>query len=155
MKSPHLHLVSITAAILFLFTGASASAAQRAACSVLTLAEVRAIVGDQVVVFDAGSAAPTTKNETTFSSCTYTLPNANGRSARVSLMWAPSAKLAETNKYYLERNKELPSIKGDVLVLASVTGVKNGGMITIELRARNYLLLFLISSKRTEALAWS
>ena len=128
MKTPHLHLVSITVAILFFFTGASASAAQRAACSVLTLADVRAIVGDQVVVFDAGSAAPTTENETTFSNCTYSLPNFNGRSARVTLMWGPRAKLAETNKYYLERNKELPSIKGDVFVLASVTGLKNGDM---------------------------
>ena len=128
MKTPHLHLVSITVAILFFFTGASASAAQRAACSVLTLADVRAIVGDQVVVFDAGSAAPTTNNEMTISNCTYSLPNFNGRSARVTLMWGPSAKLAETNKYYLERNKELPSIKGDVFVLASVTGLKNGDM---------------------------
>ena len=128
MKTPQLHLVSITAAIMFFYTATSASAAQRAACSVLTLAEVRSIVGDQVVVFDAGSAAPTTTNETTISNCTYTLPNFSGRSARVTLMWGPSAKLAETNKFYLERNKELPSIKGDVLVLASITGLKNGAM---------------------------
>ena len=139
MKTPHLHLVSITTAILFFFTGASASAAQRAACSVLTLADVRAIVGDQVVVFDAGSAAPTTENETTISNCTYSLPNFNGRSARVTLMWGPSAKLAETNKYYLERNKELPSIKGDVFVLASVTGLKNGD-VTFDRAASQELL---------------
>ena len=139
MKTPHLHLVSITVAILFFFTGASASAAQRAACSVLTLADVRAIVGDQVVVFDAGSAAPTTNNEMTISNCTYSLPNFNGRSARVTLMWGPSAKLAETNKYYLERNKELPSIKGDVFVLASVTGLKNGD-VTFDRAASQELL---------------
>jgi hypothetical protein len=128
MKSPNVHGVAIAGAILFLFTSASASAAQRAACSVLTLVEVRAIVGGQVVVFDAGSAAPATRNEMTISNCTYTLPNGNGPSARVTLMWAPSAKLAETNTFYLKRNKELPSIKGNVLVLASVTGVKNGDM---------------------------
>ena len=143
MKTSHVHLVSITSAILFLFTGASASAAQRAACSVLTLADVRAIVGDQVVVFDAGSTAPTKKNETTISNCTYSLPNFNGRSARVTLMWGPSAKLAETNRYYLERNKELPSIKGDVLVLASVTGLKNGGM-TFDQAASQELLAAIL-----------
>ena len=143
MKTPRLHLVSITAAILFFFAGASASAAQRAACSVLALADVRAIVGDQVVVFEAGSAAPTTTDETTISNCTYSLPNFTGRSARVTLMWGPSAKLAETNKYYLERNKELPSIKGEVFVLASVTGLKNGDM-TFDRSASQELLVALL-----------
>ena len=143
MKIPHLHLVPITAAILFLCTGASASAALRTACSVLTLTEVRAIVGDQVVVFAAGSADPTTTDEMTVSNCTYTLPNFSGRSARVNLLWGPSSKLAETHKFYLERNKELPSIKGEVLVLASVTGLKNGA-ITFDLAASRELLVAVL-----------
>ena len=145
MKISQLHLVAITAAILFLCTGTSASAAQRAACSVLTLAQVRAIVGDPVVVFDAGSAAPTTKDEMTISNCTYTLPNFNGRSARVNLMWGSSSKLAETHKFYLDRNKELSSIKGDVLVLASVTGLKNGAM-TFDRAASQELLTAILKT---------
>ena len=143
MKISQLHLGAITAAILFLCTGASESAAQRAACSVLTLAEVRAIVGDPVVVFDAGSVAPTTKDQMTVSNCTYTLPNFSGRSARVNLMWGPSSKIAETHKFYLDRNKELSSIKGDVLVLASVTGLKNGAM-TFDRAASQELLAAIL-----------
>lgn len=145
MKSPHLRILRIIAAMLFLSVGASASAAQRAACSVLSLADVRAIVGDQVVVFEAGSASTTTKGEMTISNCTYTLPNFSGRSARVNLMWGPSSKLAETQKFYLERNQELPSIKGDVLVLASVTGVKNGAM-TFDRAASQELLAAVLKN---------
>ncbi|MEP6833251.1 MAG: hypothetical protein ABJB74_07645 [Gemmatimonas sp.] len=95
--------------------------AQRAACSVLTLEEVRAIVTAPVDVFAAGSSAPTTSNGITTSNCTYVMTTKNSRGARVTLMWGTSAKLSETNAYYVKRNKELSAIHGDVLILASVT----------------------------------
>jgi hypothetical protein len=37
------------------------------------------------------------------------------------LMWGPSAALVKLYKFYVQRNKELPQIKGGALVLASVT----------------------------------
>jgi hypothetical protein len=100
----------------------------RAACSVLTLDAVRAIVAAPVDVFPAGSSAPTTRNGATFSNCTYVTGGATSRGARVTLMWGTSAKLSETNAYYVKRNKELSTIRGDVLVLASVTDGSSAGL---------------------------
>jgi hypothetical protein len=51
---------------------------------------------------------------------------AKGRSAKFSLMWAPKAKLAETNEFYTKRHAEAPAIKGDVLVLAWIGGASDG-----------------------------
>lgn len=43
-------------------------------------------------------------------------------------MWGPSADLAKMYKFYVQRNKELPQIKGGALVLASVTDTSHHSM---------------------------
>jgi hypothetical protein len=126
MKTHQLFLVSIIVVFAGI-TNASASSAQRPACSVLTLAEVRAIVSGPVTIFEPGSSAPTVRGDTTFSTCTYTIPKGTGRSATVTLMWAPKAKLASTKEFY-EKRGEIPSLKGDMLVLTTVVQVSKDGM---------------------------
>lgn len=106
-------------------TSGAASAAPRDACGVLSLAEVRSLVGAPVSVFDASSSAPTTRGDATVSTCTYVSMDANGhvakgRGAKFTLMWASDARLAETNAYYVKRHKEAPGLKGNVLVVAWV-----------------------------------
>ena len=76
-------------------------------------------------MFKQASFGPTQRNGSTFSNCTYELLGANGypaqgRSAKVTLMWAPKAKLAEVNKFYLQRHIEASAVKRDTLVLAWV-----------------------------------
>jgi len=127
MNTSRFLVSSLAAAILACFAPASANAAPRDACSVLTVAEVRAIVAAPVTVFQPGSSKPTVQGESTYSTCTYTL-NRPGKAARVSLMWGPSADLAKMYKFYVQRNKELPQIKGGALVLASVTDTSHHSM---------------------------
>ena len=112
-------------------TAGAASAAPRDACGVLSLAEVRSLVGAPVSVFDAGSSAPTTRGDATVSTCTYVSLDASGhvakgRGAKFTLMWASDAKLAETNAYYVKRHKEAPGLKGNVLVVAWVGNQSEG-----------------------------
>lgn len=137
MKASQLLRGSIAAVILVCMATASASAAPRAACSVLSLADVRVIVGAPVGIYKPGSFAPTVRGQNTISNCTYTVQNANGRGARLTLMWG--AKLAQTQQFYDKRHKELASIKGDVLVLASVTNATQAG-ITFDQPASKKLL---------------
>ena len=120
----------IVAGILWATTG-SAAAKPRAACDVLPLAEVRALVGSPVSVLDMGLSAPATRGDTTNATCVYAVLDASGRpikgrTAKFSLMWAPKAKLAQANDFYTKRHIEAPGIKGDVLVLAWI-GDPSGG----------------------------
>lgn len=100
---------------------------QRAACSILTLQEVRTIVGAPVNVFAEASFPPKKEDETTISTCTYATGGPKNRGARVILMWGTSAHLADINGYYAKRNKEIAKIRGDMLVLASVMDTSPAG----------------------------
>jgi hypothetical protein len=93
--------------------------------------EVRNVVGAQVSVFAAGSSLPTTRGDSTMSTCTYVITDAaghpeNGLGAKLTLTWAPKTTLAETNDFYTRRHVEAPSIKGDVLILAWIRNSANG-----------------------------
>ena len=130
MLSSSLLGLLVTAGLIVAAAG-RATASPRAACEVLSLAEVRNLVGAQVSVFEAGSSLPTTRGDSTMSTCTYVMTDAgghpaNGLGAKFTLMWAPKAKLAETNDFYTKRHIEAPSIKGDVLILAWIGNSANG-----------------------------
>lgn len=119
------------AAAVFCAASGSASASPREACSALSLADVRGLVGAQVSVFQQASFGPTKHTDSTISNCTYVVLGANGhpalgRSAKVTLMWAPKARLAEANKTYLQRRMEASALKGDTLVLAWVGDPSRG-----------------------------
>src|SRR6476661_9574170 len=122
MLSSSLLGLLVTAGLIVAAAG-RATAAPRAACEVLSLAEVRNLVGAQVSVFEVGSSLPTTRGDSTMSTCTYVMTDAaghpaNGLGAKFTLMWAPKTKLAETNDFYTKRHIEASGIKGDILVLA-------------------------------------
>ena len=124
-------LVSLITTGMILATSGRAVADVRPACTLLSLAEVRVLVGSPVSVFMPDLSTPTTRADTTVSTCTYVVQDAaghpaKGRSAKLTLMWAPKAKLSETNDFYTKRHIEAPGIKGDVLVLAWVGNVANG-----------------------------
>src|SRR5450432_3078342 len=95
-----------------------ATASPRSACDVLSLAEIRSLVGAQMAVFEAGSSPPTTRGDSTMSTCTYVMTDvgghpATGLGAKFTLMWAPNAKLVQTNDYYTKRHIEAPGVKGE------------------------------------------
>jgi hypothetical protein len=124
-------LASLITAGMILATSGWAAASPRAACPLLPLEEVRVLVGAPVTVFTPDLSTPATRGDTTFATCVYLTVDgaghpAKGRSARFSLMWAPKAKLAETNELYTKRHVEAPGIKGDVLVLAWVGNASSG-----------------------------
>ena len=108
-----------------------ATAGPRSACDVLPLAEVRGLVGAQMVVFEAGSSPATTRGDSTVSTCTYVLTDAgghpvNGPKAKFTLMWGPNANLAQTNDFYVKRHIEASGMKGDVLVVAWIGNPSDG-----------------------------
>ena len=108
-----------------------AAAKPRPACDVLSLAEVRELVGSPVSVFTPELSTPATRGDTTYATCVYSPLDAaghpaKGRSAKISLMWAPKAKLVESNDFYTKRHIEASAIKGDVLVLAWVGNASAG-----------------------------
>jgi hypothetical protein len=124
-------LGSLVTACLIVAVAGPATASPRSACDVLSLAEVRSLVGAQVAVFEAGSSPPATRGDSTMSTCTYVMMDAgghpaNGPGAKFTLMWAPKAKLAQTNDFYTKRHIEAPGMKGDVLVAAWVGSPSNG-----------------------------
>ncbi len=124
-------LASLVTSGMILATSGRAVAGTRAACDLLPLEEVRALVGSPVSVFMPDLSTPTTRGDTTFSTCTYVVLDAaghgaKGRSAKFTLMWGPKAKLSETNDFYTKRHMEAPALKGDVLVLAWVGNVADG-----------------------------
>jgi hypothetical protein len=127
MKLSPMVLGTLAVAVIGCMAAAPVNAAPRPACSILTLAAVRAIVAAPVTVYLPGSPGPTVQGTSTTSTCTYTI-NRPGKAARVSLMWGPSAALAKMYKFYVQRNKELPQIKGGALVLASVTDTSHHSM---------------------------
>lgn len=124
-------LGSFVAAGLIVAAVALADASPRPACGVLSLAEIRSLVGAQVTVFEAGSSPPATRGDTTMSTCTYVQTDAGGHpakgsGAKVTLMWAPDAKLAQSNDFYTKRHVEASGMKGNVLVLAWIGDTAKG-----------------------------
>ena len=120
----------VTAALIAAAAG-RATASPRSACDVLSLAEIRSLVGAQMVVFEAGSSPATTRGDSTVSTCTYVVTDAgghpaNGPGAKFTLLWAPQAKLAQTNDFYIKRHIEASGMKGDVLVVAWIGSPSNG-----------------------------
>jgi hypothetical protein len=124
MKVSRYFIISLAVAGLACIAPTQANASPRSACSVLTVAEVRAIVGAPVTIFRPQSPEPTVQGNSTYSTCTYSI-NKPGKAARVMLLWGPSATLDSLYKFYVKRHKELPQIKGDALILASVTDSGN------------------------------
>jgi hypothetical protein len=127
MKTSQILIASLAAAAFATTAPAIAGASPRSACSVLSVAEVRAIVGAPVTIYRPGSPEPTVQGDSTYSTCTYTL-SMPGKAARVMIMWGPSSSLSSMYKFYVKRHKELPQIKGDALVLASVTDSSHHGL---------------------------
>ncbi len=124
-------LASFVMACLIAAPAARVNASPRSACDVLSLAEVRTLVGAQMAVFEAGSSPATTRGDATVSTCTYVLMDAgghpaNGLGAKFTLMWASKAKLAETNDFYTKRHIEASGVKGDVLVVAWIGSPSTG-----------------------------
>jgi hypothetical protein len=120
----------ITASLILAGTGRGI-ASPRAACDVLSLTEIRSLVGAQLVVFAAGSSAPTTRGDSTMSTCTYVMTDAaghpaNGLSAKFTLMWAPEEKLTQSGDFYAKRHIEASGMKGDILVVAWIGSPANG-----------------------------
>ncbi len=120
----------VTAGLIVAAAG-RATAGPSAACDVLSLADVRTLVGARVSVFDAGSSPPTIQGDSTVSTCTYVTTDSgghqtNGLGAKFTLMWAPKAKLSQANDFYTKRHIEAPGMKGDVLVVAWVGSPSNG-----------------------------
>jgi len=124
-------LSSLAVAGVICATSRPAAAKPRPACDVLSLAEVRALVGSPVSVFSPDLSTPATRGDTTYATCVYAPLDAaghpaKGRGAKVTLMWAPKAKLVESNDFYTKRHIEASAIKGDVLVLAWVGNAAAG-----------------------------
>ena len=97
----------------------------------LSLAEVRALVGSPVSVFQPRLSPPAPRGDTTYASCLYAVLDAaghpaKGRVAKVNLMWAPKAKLVQVNDFYVKRHAEASAIKGDALVLAWIGAPSEG-----------------------------
>ncbi len=116
---------------LILAGGGRGSASPRAACDVLSLAEIRSLVGAQVAVYAAGSSAPTTRGDSTVSTCTYVMTDAaghpaNGLSAKFTLMWAPKDTLTQSNDFYAKRHIEATGVKDDTLVVAWIGSPADG-----------------------------
>jgi hypothetical protein len=128
MKITRLLIISFVAAGFAVLAPAIASASPRSACSVLSLAEVRAIVGAPVTIYRPGTSEPTMQGNSTYSTCTYSL-NVPGKAGRVMLMWGPSAEVNRMYNFYVKRHKELPQIKGGALILASVTDTGGHSMV--------------------------
>ncbi len=119
----------LAAAAMLVATHSSAvSAAPQAACSLMTLAEVRAIIGPTVVVFQPSSAGPTVHGANTISNCVFMPPGTantwkGAGSGFYTLMWGPPASLTAGYNEYVKRHW-LSRIKGDVLVTATVSNGK-------------------------------
>lgn len=129
--SPSGLLASLITTGMLLATSGRAAASPRSACPLLPLDVVRVLVGAPVSAFMPDLSTPAIQGDTTVATCLYSMLDAagrpaKGRSAKFSLMWAPKAKLAETNAFYTKRHIEAPGIKGDVLVLAWVGNAANG-----------------------------
>ena len=120
--------ILVAAAMLVATRSTSVSAAPQAACSLLTLAEVRAIVGPTVEIYEPSSAGPTVHGVNTVSNCVY-MPHGTADtwkgagSGFYSLMWGPAASLTTGYNIYMQRHW-LARIKGDVLVTATVSNGK-------------------------------
>ena len=120
--------IFIAAAMLVATHSSPVNAAPQAACSVLTLAEVRSIIGPTVVVFQPSSAGPTVRGDQTISNCVFLPPGSaetwkGAGSGFYTLIWGPAATLAAGHTAYEQRHW-LSRIKGDVLVTATVSNGK-------------------------------
>ena len=118
----------------------AASASPRDACSILTIAEVRTIVAAPVDRWAPGSNKPTVRGTTTFSNCTYLMQGYLGRGVRVMLLWGPAPLLSANYAAYVKRNRELPRLIGDALLVVSVTNAARGSGLTYDMPASRALL---------------
>jgi hypothetical protein len=123
-------------------TPIAANAAPRAACGLFSLAEIRAVLAAPVVSLIAGTPAPTVRGDSTFSTCTYGLPKTMRDASSFTLMWAPSAELARLEKFSAQR-KATAQIKGDVLVLATVTKTSGGTAVIDQVASKKLLAAIL------------
>jgi hypothetical protein len=143
MKTSQLLAGAVAAAALACVAPATANAAPRAACGLFSLAEIRAVLAAPVVSLIAGTPAPTVRGDATFSTCTYGLPKTFRDASSFTLMWAPSAELAQTKRVYAQRN-QLVQIKNNVLILATVTKT-SGGTAVIDQAASKKLLAAILA----------
>jgi hypothetical protein len=119
------------AAGILLLSSSAAIAGPRTACDLMSLEEIRGLVGAPVSIFAPELSTPAVRGDLTVSTCTYVTKDAaghlvKGRSAKFSLMWAPQAKLQEASDFYVKRHTEAPGIKGDVMALAWVGDASAG-----------------------------
>ena len=131
--------IAVAAATLVAAHSSSVSAAPQAACSLMTLAEVRAIIGPTVVIFQPSSVGPTVHGANTMSNCVFLPPGSadtwkGAGSGFYTLTWGPAASLTTGLKVYAQRHW-LARIKGDVLVTATVSNGKK-----VDAAASNKLL---------------
>ena len=102
----------------------AASTPHRAACGILSLAEVRALVHFPVSILVPASAGPTMTGNTTISMCTYVPLDAkgqvaSGRSASVVLMWGPDDVLLKTQQFW-EKQQYAVGSRGGALAITWV-----------------------------------
>lgn len=143
MKSSHLLATALAAAAMACIIPAAANAAPRAACGLFSIAEIRTILAAPVVSMIEGTPPPTVRGDATFSTCTYALPKTFRDASSFTLMWAPSAELAQTAKFYAQK-KATTQTKNNVLVLATVTKT-SGGTAVIDHVASQKLLAAILA----------
>ena len=116
------YLVIGLATVMILAAPVGASNPHRAACGILSLAEVRALINFPVSIFVPGSFEPTTTRNGTVSTCTYVPLDAkghvdNGRGASVTLVWAPNDFLLKSQQIFEKQH--------------NVVGFKSGALASI------------------------
>lgn len=88
-----LRAVAVTTA----FTIGSVDASPRAACNIISIADVRAIIGDSVSILNPDKNLLTQIDGAR---------NGSGRSALLNLVYAPASKLAAMNAKYRAKSKK-------------------------------------------------
>ena len=145
MSTIRFRAILLTAAVFSCAAGAPANAGQRAACDLLPLADVRAVTASNVSIYLVGSNKPTVRGDTTYSNCAYVMQaNGNvqlGRFAKINLMWAPAAKLAQARSIYTNVRHVPAAVRGGVIVTAEVGNTHLGdGPPTTDAAASQKLL---------------
>ena len=90
-----LRAVAVTTA----FTIGSVDASPRAACNIISIADVRAIIGDSVSILNPDKNLLTQIDGAR---------NGSGRSALLNLVYAPASKLAAMNAKYRAKSEKPP-----------------------------------------------
>ncbi len=98
-----LRAVAVTTA----FTIGSVDASPRAACNIISIADVRAIIGDSVSILNPDKNLLTQIDGAR---------NGSGRSALLNLVYAPASKLAAMNAKYRAKSKKTAGVFAAVRV---------------------------------------